>query len=555
MRAGFFLALVLLCLIANRGAFKGYFHGDDLDNIFWTSQASAGTFLSGMVSPILSSVNFRPTGHFYFFALSHVAALKFTWYVAMLQFAHLLNSGLLYLLLRRMKFAFPAAAAGMLFFAFEMAVFDAFWKPMYVFDVLCATFCLLSLLSYSQRRYVLSFVCLWIGYKAKELAIMLPLVLAAWEWWFGEKKWKRLVPFFAFSLLFGLQAIWSKPAEQTEYSLTFSAAAISTTLSYYSSAIFFLPFAGLATLLVPFFIRDKRVWLGVAGFWVLLAPLLLLPGRLYAAYLYLPLVLLSIAVAGIAERFRPVWLLLFFALWLPLNYQQMRVQRKSALAFSDENRLYVQTAGEYLSRAPAPSSVVYDDKPGTMHAWGVSSAARILTKQPKLNVCAFEDDCAREALSKPDVVILSWDHNLRRVSVLPRRPGALASTMHMEQNPPVWQFQQGWFARRGSMRWIEPRASVLLHRPAGARRFAITVNAGPQLLERVGTSKVELLIDGQTMGTRSFDKPGHTDAEWPLPPAAEGDVRVEFHVEPEFRTAAGARPFGIAIVSFGFMAQ
>ena len=169
MRAGFFLALVLLCLIANRGAFKGYFHGDDLDNIFWTSQASAGTFLSGMVSLILSSVNFRPTGHFYFFALSHVAALKFTWYVALLQFAHLLNSGLLYLLLRRMKFAFPAAAAGMLFFAFEMAVFDAFWKPMYVFDVLCATFCLLSLLSYSQRRYVLSFVCLWIGYKAKEL--------------------------------------------------------------------------------------------------------------------------------------------------------------------------------------------------------------------------------------------------------------------------------------------------------------------------------------------------------------------------------------------------
>ena len=79
---------------------------------------------------------------------------------------------------------------------------------------------------------------------------MLPLVLAAWEWWFGEKKWKRLVPFFAFSLLFGLQAIWSKPAEQTEYSLTFSAAAIWTTLSYYSSAIFFLPFAGLATLLV-----------------------------------------------------------------------------------------------------------------------------------------------------------------------------------------------------------------------------------------------------------------------------------------------------------------
>jgi hypothetical protein len=33
------LALAVLFLIANRGAYKGYFSGDDLDNISWTSNS------------------------------------------------------------------------------------------------------------------------------------------------------------------------------------------------------------------------------------------------------------------------------------------------------------------------------------------------------------------------------------------------------------------------------------------------------------------------------------------------------------------------------------
>jgi len=48
------------------------------------------------------------------------------------------------------------------------------WKPMYVFDLFCATFCLASILLYTHRRYVLSFVAFWLAYKSKELAVMLP---------------------------------------------------------------------------------------------------------------------------------------------------------------------------------------------------------------------------------------------------------------------------------------------------------------------------------------------------------------------------------------------
>ncbi len=66
---------------------------------------------------------------------------------------------------------------------------DAYWKPMYCFDLLCTAFSLGSILLYAQRRWVLSFVAFWCAYKSKELAVMLPVVLLAWECWFGERKY------------------------------------------------------------------------------------------------------------------------------------------------------------------------------------------------------------------------------------------------------------------------------------------------------------------------------------------------------------------------------
>jgi hypothetical protein len=553
LQAVFFLGLLLLILIANRGAYQGYFDGDDLDNISWTSRVAPDVFARGIVSPVLAVDNFRPVGHFYFFALSHLAGLNYGAYVGVLQLAHLLNVLLLFLLLRRLGFAFGAAAAGTLFFGFEMAVFDAFWKPMYIFDVLCATFCLLSMLCYHLRRYTLSFVCLLLAYKAKEPAVMLPVLLTALEYMYGAKNWDRLIPFFAFSALFGGQAVFAKPQPHSEYSLSFSAAALWTTVSFYSYKLFFAPFAGLATLALPFLFRDRRVWLGVAGFWILLFPMLVLPGRLFAVYMYLPLTALSIAVAAIATHLRPKWIWLFFALWIPVNYQQMRVQRKAALAYSDENRKFVEKLEAHLREHPATTAVVHDDVPNTLHAWGVSAAARLLTKQPDLPVYSFEQEPARAALDDPGVLVLSWDRNSRRVETLRRDGVRLASAIRMETAAPIWQLHKGWYTRDGFMRWIEPQANAALYRPAAARRFVLKVNAGPLLLERVGVSQVELLVDGQSQGTREFRTVGLDAAAWDLPAAAPGDAQIEFRVRPEYRDSPGAPPLGIAIVEFGFM--
>src|SRR5689334_17071485 len=184
------LTLALLFLIANRGTYKGYFSGDDIDNISWTSNSRTVAFLSGVARPVFFRNNFRPVGHYYFYALGHSVGLKFTPYVAVLQAFHLLNGVVLWLVLRRLNLHPLAALSAILFFLFHTATFDAYWQPMYIFDVLCGTFGLLSLLLFIDRRWILSLICFWLAYKAKEVAVMLPAAFFAYEFLVGEKRWK-----------------------------------------------------------------------------------------------------------------------------------------------------------------------------------------------------------------------------------------------------------------------------------------------------------------------------------------------------------------------------
>src|SRR3954454_21986458 len=98
------LAVALLFVIANRGAYKGYFSGDDLDNLSWTSNTGPAAFAKGILSPQFFGNNFRPVGHLYFFALGRTAGLRFRPYVALLQVLHLVNGFLLWWAVRKLGF-------------------------------------------------------------------------------------------------------------------------------------------------------------------------------------------------------------------------------------------------------------------------------------------------------------------------------------------------------------------------------------------------------------------------------------------------------------------
>ena len=542
-----------LFLIANRGAYEGYYSDDDLDNLSWTRGALLGDFAMGLVSLRYSPLNFRPAGHFYFYLLGRTAGLDFRWYAAAVHMLHLAGVVLLWLLLRDLAFTPIAAAAGALFFGFHMGLFDALWKPMYVFDVLCAIFSMLCLLAWRRGHLVISFLCFWLAYKSKEQAVMLPLVLAAYELWLGERRWKPLALFFAVALSFGVQGLLFNPNIDNDYTFKLRASSLALTIPFYSSRVLLAPYLGLALLALPFVVRDRRLWFGVAMAGLLLAPVLFLPGRLFAAYLYAPIAALGIAAAALADRFRWGWTAAFFALWLPSNYAQLRWQRHTALAEAQENRAWTEAAGEAVRQSPETRTFIYDGAPRAMHRWGIAGALRWFTGA-EVKVYDIADAGVSEAFSAPGVMLLGWDPLARKLHAAARTPGGHeASYIEMTRGAPIWQLEEGWYPLEQRFRWIRPKARARLWRPAGARRFDLVVNAGPQLLKDLGFSRVEVLLNGASLGTREFREPGWQRTSWEVSPADPGPVAVEFRVTPEYRPVGrDPRVLGIAIVSFGF---
>ena len=144
---------------------------------------------------------------------------------------------------------------------------------MYVFDVLCTTFCLLSLWCFARERWVLSFIAFWLAYKSKELAVMLPVVLAAYEFWFGKQRWKPLAPFFLVSLSFGLQGMWGNPNKDNDYTFRFTADALARTSAFYASRVFLLPYLGFVVPAFALFARNRRTWFGLAMLGLFLVPM------------------------------------------------------------------------------------------------------------------------------------------------------------------------------------------------------------------------------------------------------------------------------------------
>jgi hypothetical protein len=412
-----FLLMAALFLAMNRGAYRGYFQDDEIDNLSWAPHVPVTDFLKATVTPRFFVNNFRPVGHFYFHAAEAFFGLEFPGYVAVIHAIHLLNVWLLWLVARRLEAAPLAAGAACAFFAFHMALFDAVWKPMYVFDVLCATFCLLSLLCYSRGRWVLSFAAFWLAYKCKELAVMLPAVLACCEFWFGKRRWKPLAPFFLVAASFGIQGMLLNPNKDNDYTFRFTAAALARTSVFYAGRIFLVPYLGLVAPFGALIARNRRTWFGFATMGLFFLPLLFLPGRMYGAYCYLPFTGLAIAIAGIAENTPAVSLALFFAMWLPMDIHALRLQSRQTLARDDGVRAWVTAAAGFADTRPSVDGFVFSGQPAGFERWGVEGALKYLFDRSDLKIAYAGEPAAAELMRHGRVAVLQWDEGLKRLNI------------------------------------------------------------------------------------------------------------------------------------------
>ncbi len=545
------LAFLALFFAANRGAYQGTFSDDDVDNIAWTRLLPAADFVGGLLSPRYYPNHYRPVGHFTFSVLAKTAGMRFQPYVSVIHLLHLVNTALLWLLLRRLGLSGWHAAAGALFFSFNMALFDALWKPMYLFDLWCALFCLATLILYIDRHLLLALLTLLLAYKSKEHAVAIPAVLLAYEWALGKGEWKRVAPFAAIAVWFTAQGVLMNKDAGPDYSLHFTPAALWATGSFYGTRAFTLPV--LLLLLLRPWVRTRQVLFGLGTTLLLLGPMLFLPARLSGAYLYVAMLGLAVAVGSALAAF-PGWAsMLFFAAWIPMNYQTMRNERRAALTTAYENRAYLAAVAELPKQAPGILRFIYDGHPPGMRWWGVRGALRIFYARQDIEIFPIEEKDPKGLFQQGDVALLRWDHTRRRLSVAKRSPGEPPqSFIRMNEATPVWQLSEGWYQSEDKYRWIKPRATAQLHRPADAREFAVELNVGPKYIADVKRSKLTVLIDGKRVGVADFNSPGWVTVRFPVT-GAPGTVQVEFLAEPAYGPSAiDSRVLGIPIGAFGF---
>jgi len=548
------LAIGITFLILNRAAYKGYFQDDEFDNILATREIPPSEWTSWFLTPRLSKDNFRPAGHFYFYAMNRLAGLRFPSYITPLQALHLINTLLLWLLLLRLRINPFAATAGAAFFALNISAFDVYWKPMYVFDLLCATFSLSALLLYARGHWIAAIPAMWLAYKSKELAVMLPIALLAYEYWFGGRRWKRLTPFFLISLCFGIQAILSPQPKGSPYAFVFTPFALWQTFQFYSSRIFLLPYAGLILLVLPFVVRDRRIWLGATILAAFFAPLMFLPLRLYPAYTYLPLTGAAIELAVLASLIPPAATVAFFALWIPWNIRELRIDRRTTLTADDQVRIYAGALIDFARQHPNPPAIALSSKPDSFQIWGIRAVLNYPNPNPRSPIQIIDENQVRALPSNAPVIFINWDRDRNKVHLLSKDPSQPeAAYLKMGPETPFWQLDHGWYGLDDYFRWTEPQATAHLSWPEGAKQFEVVVNVSPSIMRTNGYTEVRPTINGHDLGARRFDRPGIESLRWNIPPRVSAAAIVELTITPPSHFPPDPRLMGAPIVSFGFV--
>jgi hypothetical protein len=184
----------------------------------------------------------------------------------------------------------------------------------------------------------------------------------------------------------------------------------------------------------------------------------------------------------------------------------------------------------------------------------VEGAIKYLFRGNDPEIYAVDEPGAKQAFQRGNVALLNWDNTARRLDIVSHAPQSRdASYVEIGGATPVWQLDEGWYARERDYRWIAPAAAAHIWRPEGVRQFALRVNIGPELLEKVGPVTVVVALGGVALEPRRFTGKGWQDARWDIAPEPAGAVRVAFQVSPGYRSPGESRELGVAIGAFGFV--
>ena len=427
---------------------------------------------------------------------------------------------------------------------------------MYIFDVLCGFWVILSLLLYQRDRFFLSLLCAWLAFKSKEIELMLPVVLLLYEWFFGRQnnsgrlRWKPLVPFFLMSFSFGLQSLMLKGPE-TQYTIHLTAANLWSGITFYGGRLLYAPRSGLILSIGLLFLRVRVITFGVIGFWILMATMFGFPAQQAGAYLYVPLLMFAAAVAGVAQS-KPWWAVLFLVFWVPASYEQLRAERKPIIAYHYDHIPYVHQILQSLAVHPAPTVVVYDGTPHEFGNFGQRGLFPFALARYDLQVYSTAEPEALEAIRRPGALLFTWDdlHLQVRTSSFAGE-GREMSYVDFGKDNPFWQLKSGWRPLTGDCRWTDRRSVITLRQPKGDVDFSMRVNLMPGQAEKLH-QLLRVSSGSQTIGEHRFTKSGVQTLKWPVSSGAESVKDFEISVDPAFHLL-NYDGLGVIICECGFL--
>jgi len=318
------------------------------------------------------------------------------------------------------------------------------------------------------------------------------------------------------------------------YSLQFTPGNLWQSIKIYSTAIFFVPYAGLALVLLPLWFRDRLMYFGLLLAAALIFPLLALR-HLAEAYWYVPMIGVAIAFGAVASRMHRWGVVLFFAVWFPVNFLLLREKRRTILADANESRSYTESLAQYAHRQPPVRAVIYQATPPRMRPWGIQGAIH-LAFGPTVDAVWFGDARARDTLANVPIAVVSYDPLARDVKGTLRERPELDNYVRLSDEIPNTQLGPGWRYDYASKSWVATQAKIYLFRPAHSHQLEIvTHNPIPQLLVSEDGLALQQVASDDSRALR-----------WRLPAAPSGTKTLLVQASPSGES--------VAVQSIGYVA-
>jgi hypothetical protein len=316
--------IAILLLFTYRLYSSAYFWLDDFDNLYWVQPESASQMFWHIVNP--ASNFFRPAGMLFYWLMLKLFDLNAPTYHALAWSLHAANTVLVYFILKRITDSRAGAAVGCLLFASEAVFVDLYWSFGSIFELVCGLAMFTGILLWnvedrSWARSILSFFVFVFAFKAKEMAVTLPVI------WLGCDQLLRRRPTLKSALqlvpcvLFGIWYGWFKvtemraPSQDAPYFMDVRLRTFVRGYGSYFNQLFNSNFSfkfwaiGFVALLLAFVLMNQRAAIFFQGYlFITFLPVIFLINHRYPLFWYIPILgvcglaaLLVKALVGIVE--------------------------------------------------------------------------------------------------------------------------------------------------------------------------------------------------------------------------------------------------------------